>query len=50
MLSGTIESTANTIIEIIAKMEVSRYSERQGRHIDFDQAASMEKMKHEGYF
>lgn len=49
-LSGAIESTAATIPEIIAEMEGSRHSERQGRLIDFDQAASMEKKKLEGYF
>ena len=49
-LSGAIESTAVSIMDIIAEMETSRSSERQGRLIDFDQSASMEKKKLEGYF
>lgn len=49
-LSGAIESDATTLDEIIAEMEVSRFSERQGRLIDNDQPASMEIKKREGYF
>jgi len=49
-LTGAIESQAKTVREIIAEMEVSRMSERQGRLIDHDQSASMEKKKVEGYF
>jgi sulfate adenylyltransferase subunit 2 len=49
-LSGAIESSAQTLEDIIAEMQGSRSSERQGRLIDHDQAASMEKKKQEGYF
>ena len=49
-LSGAIESRAATVEEIIAEMRVSRSSEREGRLIDSDQAASMERKKQEGYF
>jgi sulfate adenylyltransferase subunit 2 len=49
-LSGAIESTARTLPEIIQEMLLTRHSERQGRLIDHDQAASMERKKREGYF
>lgn len=49
-LSGAIESTATSVADIIAEMKASTTSERQGRMIDHDQAASMEKKKAEGYF
>ena len=49
-LSGAIESGATTIEAIVAEMQVARVSERQGRLIDSDEAASMEKKKREGYF
>lgn len=49
-LSGAIESTAASVSDIIAEMKASTTSERQGRMIDHDQAASMEKKKAEGYF
>ncbi|WP_051382721.1 sulfate adenylyltransferase subunit CysD [Bradyrhizobium sp. Tv2a-2] len=49
-LSGAIESDATTIEEIVAEMQVAKVSERQGRLIDSDEAASMEKKKREGYF
>jgi sulfate adenylyltransferase subunit 2 len=49
-LSGAIESRAASVEEIIAEMRASRSSEREGRLIDSDQAASMEKKKQEGYF
>jgi sulfate adenylyltransferase subunit 2 len=49
-LSGAVESTATTLPEIIQEMLLTRQSERQGRIIDFDQAASMEQKKREGYF
>ncbi|HXH95762.1 MAG TPA: hypothetical protein VNH40_01010, partial [Gaiellaceae bacterium] len=49
-LSGAIESSAATLPEIIQEMLLARTSERQGRVIDFDAAASMEKKKVEGYF
>ena len=49
-LSGAIESDAATVEDIIAEMAAARVSERQGRLIDTDEAASMEKKKREGYF
>jgi sulfate adenylyltransferase subunit 2 len=49
-LSGAIESQAKTLPEIIQEMLLTRHSERQGRLIDHDQAASMERKKREGYF
>lgn len=49
-LSGAIDSEAETLEAVIAEMRASRSSERQGRLIDRDQAGSMEKKKHEGYF
>jgi sulfate adenylyltransferase subunit 2 len=49
-LSGAIESQAETLDEVIQEMQRARTSERQGRLIDHDQAASMEKKKQEGYF
>ena len=49
-LSGAIESDADTLPAIIKEMLIARTSERQGRLIDHDQAASMEKKKQEGYF
>ena len=49
-LSGGIESEADTLTGIIQEMLLTRTSERQGRLIDHDQAASMEKKKQEGYF
>jgi sulfate adenylyltransferase subunit 2 len=49
-LSGAIESTATTIKDIVAEMLTAKISERQGRLIDSDEAASMEKKKREGYF
>lgn len=49
-LTGAVRSTATTLPEIIQEMLVARTSERQGRVIDHDQAASMEKKKQEGYF
>ncbi|MBP6252595.1 MAG: sulfate adenylyltransferase subunit CysD [Rubrivivax sp.] len=49
-LSGAIESEAETLTAIVQEMLLARTSERQGRLIDFDQAASMEKKKQEGYF
>ncbi|HEX5659007.1 MAG TPA: sulfate adenylyltransferase subunit CysD [Polyangiales bacterium] len=49
-LSGAIESEAKTVPEIIKEMLLTRHSERQGRLIDHDQAASMERKKREGYF
>mgnify|MGYP003630409883 FL=1 len=49
-LTGAIESEAASLDDIIAEMQVSRTSERQGRLIDRDEAGSMEKKKREGYF
>jgi len=49
-LTGAIESRAEGLVEIIHEMLVARSSERQGRVIDRDQAASMEVKKQEGYF
>ena len=49
-LSGAVESTASTLPEVIQEMLLTTTSERQGRMIDHDQAASMEKKKQEGYF
>jgi len=49
-LTGAVESTAATLPDIIQEMLLTKSSERQGRMIDHDQAASMEKKKQEGYF
>ncbi len=49
-LSGAVESEAETLSEVIQEMLLTTTSERQGRMIDHDQAASMEKKKQEGYF
>ncbi len=49
-LSGAIESQATTLPGIIQEMLVAKYSERQGRLIDYDAAGSMEQKKREGYF
>lgn len=48
--TGAVESTATTIEGIIQEMLLTKTSERQGRVIDHDSAASMEKKKQEGYF
>jgi sulfate adenylyltransferase subunit 2 len=49
-LTGALESRASTIDEIIAELQQSVQSERQGRVIDRDAGATMEKKKQEGYF
>lgn len=49
-LTGAIESEARTLPAIIQEMLLTRTSERQGRMIDHDTSASMEKKKREGYF
>ncbi len=49
-LTGAIESSADTLEQIVAEMLTARTSERQGRVIDQDENASMEKKKREGYF
>ncbi len=49
-LTGAIESTAATAAEIVAELRDARQSERQGRLIDGDEEAAMERKKREGYF
>ena len=49
-LTGAVESTATTLPEVIQEMLLATQSERQGRVIDHDSSASMEKKKQEGYF
>lgn len=49
-LTGGVRSSAGTVAEVIAELERSRVSERSSRVIDFDQGASMEQKKKEGYF
>ena len=49
-LTGAVESTATTLPQVIQEMLLTKTSERQGRAIDRDTAASMEKKKQEGYF
>ena len=49
-LTGAVESTAATLPAVIQEMLLTTTSERQGRAIDHDQTASMEKKKQEGYF
>jgi sulfate adenylyltransferase subunit 2 len=49
-LTGAVESKADTLESVIQEMLLTTTSERQGRAIDHDQAASMEKKKQEGYF
>lgn len=49
-LTGAVESTADTLPEIIQEMLLTTSSERQGRMIDHDESGSMEKKKQEGYF
>ena len=49
-LTGAIESEADTLLAIIQEMLLTKTSERQGRVIDHDTSASMEKKKQEGYF
>jgi len=49
-LTGAVESEAATLPEVIQEMLLATTSERQGRAIDHDQAASMEKKKQDGYF
>jgi sulfate adenylyltransferase subunit 2 len=49
-LTGAVESEATTLPEVIQEMLLTKSSERQGRVIDHDAAASMEKKKQEGYF
>lgn len=49
-LTGAVESSADSLTAIIQEMLLTKTSERQGRVIDHDQSASMEKKKLEGYF
>jgi len=49
-LTGAVESNATSLAQIVQEMLVATTSERQGRMIDHDGAASMEKKKQEGYF
>jgi sulfate adenylyltransferase subunit 2 len=49
-LSGAVESDAESLERILAEMKAVRVSERNGRLIDADETASMEKKKREGYF
>jgi sulfate adenylyltransferase subunit 2 len=49
-LTGAVESDADTLPAIVREMLLATTSERQGRVIDHDQSASMEKKKREGYF
>ena len=49
-LTGAIESAAATPAQIVAELRDARRSERQGRLIDSDEEAAMERKKREGYF
>jgi sulfate adenylyltransferase subunit 2 len=49
-LTGALKSSAQTLPDIIREMLLTKYSERQGRLIDFDEEGSMETKKREGYF
>ena len=49
-LTGATESSAQSLTEVIQEMLLSTTSERQGRAVDHDEAASMEKKKQAGYF
>ena len=49
-LTGSVESSAATLPDVIQEMLLTKTSERQGRVIDHDQSGSMEKKKQEGYF
>lgn len=49
-LTGAVESHATTVEAIVAELRAARTSERQGRLIDTDESASMERKKREGYF
>ncbi len=49
-LTGAVRSSADTLPEVIKEMLLTRFSEREGRLIDFDEDGSMETKKREGYF
>ena len=48
--TGAVESRAGSLHDVVAELLAERSSERQGRLLDHDQAASMERKKREGYF
>jgi sulfate adenylyltransferase subunit 2 len=49
-LTGAIDSQATTVADIVSELRAARRSERQGRLIDSDETASMERKKRQGYF
>jgi sulfate adenylyltransferase subunit 2 len=49
-VTGAVPSTATTVSEIVHEILTTRHSERQGRAIDRDEAAAMERKKRDGYF
>ncbi|HMO83714.1 MAG TPA: sulfate adenylyltransferase subunit CysD [Lacipirellulaceae bacterium] len=49
-VTGAVESHATTLDDVVAELRDARYSERQGRAIDRDEACAMERKKREGYF
>lgn len=49
-VTGAVESAATSVDDIVREMLTTRHSERQGRSIDRDEAAAMERKKREGYF
>ncbi|MGQ2974026.1 MAG: sulfate adenylyltransferase subunit CysD, partial [Brevundimonas mediterranea] len=49
-LTAAVESEADTLEAVVAEVAAAQASERQGRAIDHDPAASMERKKREGYF
>jgi sulfate adenylyltransferase subunit 2 len=49
-LTGAIDSQAATVADIVSELRATRRSERQGRLIDSDETASMERKKRQGYF
>ena len=49
-LTGAVPSAADSLPEVIKEMLLTRFSEREGRLIDFDEDGSMETKKREGYF
>jgi sulfate adenylyltransferase subunit 2 len=49
-LTGAIQSSAETLDEVIAEMRATSQSERQARLIDYNESASMEEKKRDGYF
>jgi sulfate adenylyltransferase subunit 2 len=49
-LTGAVDSAAATPTEVVAELRASRWSERQGRLIDSEEEAAMERKKREGYF